>query len=230
MSGSGCPAVRCPAVRCPAVRCPVIWLGRPGSGCPADWCPPVRPVTSVSSGSAQGVALGITSVRQATVTAGTDRVARGLRCPERLGRRPESAWRGATVRRWWGGRWGSGGHGLGRVGLGRRLRPCSTADRPGGGQPGVRVAGGCRLSQAWERGSKPGVPAPECGRHLGLEHDYAAWSLWSLMARWTGWKGPTSSTVRMRRGPSAAQPGSERDRLGADNAMTCANSGGRDRV
>jgi hypothetical protein len=64
-------------VRGPTVRCPVIW------------CPPVRPVTS-SSVSARRC-LGITSGRRATLTAGTDRVAGGLRCPERLGRQPESA-------------------------------------------------------------------------------------------------------------------------------------------
>jgi hypothetical protein len=53
------------------------------------------------------VALGITSVRRATVTTGTDRVARGLGCPERLGRRPESAWRGdpAEVVRRRAGEW-----------------------------------------------------------------------------------------------------------------------------
>jgi hypothetical protein len=82
--GSGRPTVRCPAVRCPAVRCPVSWFRRP-----VIWCPPVRPVTS-SSVSARRC-LGITSGRRATLTAGTDRVAGGLRCPERLGRQPESA-------------------------------------------------------------------------------------------------------------------------------------------
>jgi hypothetical protein len=77
----------------------------------------------------------------------------------------------------------------------------------------VRVAGGCRLSQAWEHGSKCGGPAPGVV-HLGLEHDHAAWSLWSLMARWTGLKGAKELTVRMGRGPSAAQPGGERDGWG----------------
>jgi hypothetical protein len=85
----------------------------------------------------------------------------------------------------------------------------------------VRVAGGCRLSQAWGHGSKRGGPASGRGWHLGLKHDHGAWSLWSLMAPWTGLEGANELTVRMGRGPSAAQPGSEPDRLGTDNAVTC---------
>jgi hypothetical protein len=63
-----------------------------------------------------------------------------------------------------------------------------------------------------------------------LEHDHAPWSLWSLMARWTGLEGATSATVRMGAAPArpsqeVSDPGS-----GAEDAVTCENSGGRDRV
>jgi hypothetical protein len=130
------------------------------------------------------VALGITSVRWATFTTGTDRVARGLGCPERLGRPPESAWKGATVRRWWeaGGEAavadlaGSGpGRGCGRA-------PPLT----GKGEP-ARRAGRRRLPAAPGMGAR--VQARSCTwawLAACLEHDHARWSLWSLLARWTG--------------------------------------------
>jgi hypothetical protein len=79
-----------------------------------------------------------------------------------------------------------------------------------GGQAGVRAADGCRLSQAAEPGMGARVQARQSKWwHLGLEHDHAAWSLWSLMARWTGLEGADELTVRMGRGPSAAQQGGE---------------------
>jgi hypothetical protein len=180
-------------VRCPPVRCPV------------SWCPPSarsHPSRPRKPGGGLGDHVGAAGNLD-----GRDGSSCTWSAVSRVAWSTARVGLGAMLWRWCVSRWGSGGRGPGRVGPGRRLRPCSTADRPGGGQPGVRVAGGCRLSQAWERGSKPGVPAPECGRHLGLEHDYAAWSLWSLMARWTGLEGPTRSTVRMVCGPSAAQPG-----------------------
>jgi hypothetical protein len=182
--GSGRPTVRCPAVRCPAVRCPVSWFRRPGSNRPAGWCPSAR---SLLVGGSPAVAVGITS-GAGNLAAGTDRVAGGLRVPSGLVDGPSRPGGGDAVVV---GRWGSGGRGPGRVGLGRRLRPCSTAGRRGG-QLGVRVAGRCR-------------PLGVAGTFLG--HDHAPWSLWSLMARWTGLEGPTRSTVRMVCGPSAAQPG-----------------------
>jgi hypothetical protein len=198
----------------PMSSCPVSGQLVPSSGVqPSGRLVSVRPVpfSSVAArrwpwGSRRGAG---------NLAAGTDRVAGGLRVPSGLVDGPSRPGGGDAVVV---GRWGSGGRGPGRVGLGRRLRPCSTADRPGGGQPGVRVAGGCRLSQAWERGSKPGVPAPECGRHLGLEHDYAAWSLWSLMARWTGLEGANeldgADGARPQRGPArkSATPARGRQR------------------
>ena len=70
--------------------------GRPVSARPASG----RLVSTRPSGHLRlgrvspAVALGITSLRRETFTTGTDRVARGLRCPERLGRPSGSAWRG----------------------------------------------------------------------------------------------------------------------------------------
>jgi hypothetical protein len=155
MSGVGCPAVRCPAV-----RCPVIWLGRPGSGGPAGWCPPVRrpagwcppvrrpagwcppvrrpagwcppvcPVTSVSSAEARRWPWG--SRRCGGQPSQRERielqVVLGVRAAwstARVGLEGGDAVE--VVRR----RAGSVGRGAGRVVLGRRLRPRSTADRPG---------------------------------------------------------------------------------------------------
>ena len=147
----------------------------------------VRPPGPLLVGGSPAVAVGITS-GAGNLAAGTDRVAGGLRVPSGLVDGPSRPGGGDAVVV---GRWGSGGRGPGRVGLGRRLRPCSTAGRRGG-QLGVRVAGRCR-------------PLGVAGTFLG--HDHAPWSLWSLMARWTGLEGPTRSTVRMVCGPSAAQPG-----------------------
>ena len=104
--------VRDPAVR-PSGVCPSA-SGRLVSARPPDHLRLVR----VSP----AVALEITSVRRAIFTTGTDRVACGRRCPERLGRAPS---------RPGGGRWGSGDRGPGRVRPGPRLRSRSTADRPG---------------------------------------------------------------------------------------------------
>jgi hypothetical protein len=74
----------------PADWCPAGWCVRPSGVRPAGVS--ARPVSGrlvsarpsghlrLACGS-PGVALGITSVRRATFTTGTDRVARGLRCP-----------------------------------------------------------------------------------------------------------------------------------------------------
>jgi hypothetical protein len=171
----------------PMSSCPVSGQLVPSSGVqPSGRLVSVRPVpfSSVAArrwpwGSRRGAG---------NLAAGTDRVAGGLRVPSGLVDGPSRPGGGDAVVV---GRWGSGGRGPGRVGLGRRLRPCSTAGRRGG-QLGVRVAGRCR-------------PLGVAGTFLG--HDHAPWSLWSLMARWTGLEGPTRSTVRMVCGPSAAQPG-----------------------
>jgi hypothetical protein len=213
-------------------------LGRPGSGCPAGWCPPVRrpagwcppvcPVTSVSSAEARRWPWG--SHRCGGQPSRRGRIelpvvwgvpSGSVDGPSRPG--------GATRRRSCGGGRGSVGRGPGRVVLGRRLRPRSTADRPGaspaGGSP---VAAG--YPEAWERGLKCEVPAPTGGGELGLDPRLRSVVVVEPDDRVDGLEGSTSSTVRMRRGPSAAQPGSERARLGADDAVTCENGGGRDRV
>jgi hypothetical protein len=66
-------------VRCPPVRCPVSWCP------PSARSHPSRPRTP-------GGGLGDHVGAVGNFTAGTDRLAGGLRCPERLGRRPESGW------------------------------------------------------------------------------------------------------------------------------------------
>jgi hypothetical protein len=86
--------VRDPAVRPSGVRPSAS--GRLVSARPPDHLRLVR----VSP----AVALEITSVRRAIFTTGTDRVACGRRCPERLGRVPS---------RPGGGRWGGGGRPVG---------------------------------------------------------------------------------------------------------------------
>jgi hypothetical protein len=131
------PGSRRPAVRCPAVRCPVSCFHCPGSGRPVSARPASSRLVSARPPNhlrlvrvSPAVALETTSVRRGTFRTGRIELHVGLRCPERLGRPPESAWRG----RRWGGRWGSG-RGPGRVGPGRRLRPRSTADRLGEASP-----------------------------------------------------------------------------------------------
>jgi hypothetical protein len=147
-----------------------------------------------------------------TFTMRTDRDAHGLRCPSSSvdgPSRPEGGRRGGDR----GGGRGSVGRGAGRV--------CSGAScgrgRPLTGQGPARREG---------RPSLPATPrhgSAGCSvRFLHLRvaasvawtRDYAAWSLSSLTTEWTGLEGSTSSTVRMRRGPSAAQPGSERADFG----------------
>jgi hypothetical protein len=125
LSTIGCPPIRLPrpgsgrpAVRCPPVRCPV-------SG---DLVSAVRLVTSVSSASARRWPPGSRWCGGAACTPGTDRGAGGLGCPERLGRGPESAWRGR--------RCGGGGRPGGGAAVADLAGSCSTADRPRGGQPG----------------------------------------------------------------------------------------------
>jgi hypothetical protein len=175
-----------------------------------------------------GVASEVTSVRRATVTTRTDRAAGGLRCPSGSVDGPSRPG-GATRRRSCGGGRGSVGRGSGRVVLGRRLRPRSTADGQG---PARRE--GRRWLPATPRDGSVGCSVRflhlRVAASLAWTRDYAGWSLSSLTTEWTGLEGLTSSTVRMRRGPSAAQPESERARFGADDAVSCENGGGRDRV
>jgi hypothetical protein len=159
--------IRCPSVPSGVqpVRCPARPVSSPSgvrrllSGPlvsavrrPAVWCLPACPVASVSSRISPAVALGTTSVRRATFTAGTGRGSCGLLRPGRLGQRLEEAWAQATLRRSSvdqvdqeevsvaAGRWCSGG-GVG----GARPR----TDQ--GGQTAATGALGWRLRQARER-------------------------------------------------------------------------------
>ena len=149
--------VRVRASSCPVSSHPVS--SRPVSARrrPAGWCPRVRPITSVSSASARrwpwrSRRCGGQSSQQGRIELPVvGGVPSGL-----VGRRVGLEGDGGEVV---GGRWGSGDRGPGRVRPGPRLRSRSTADRPG--RPVRReVAGGCRLSQAWEHGSKRGGPGP----------------------------------------------------------------------
>jgi hypothetical protein len=131
-SGSGRPAVRCPAV-----RCPVSWFRRPGSGRPVSARPASGRLVSARPPNhlrlvrvSPAVALETTSVRRATFTKGRIQLQVVCGVPSGLVDRPSRP-RG---RRRWGDRWGSG-RGPGRVRPGRRLRPRSTADRPGQASP-----------------------------------------------------------------------------------------------
>jgi hypothetical protein len=223
--GPGCPAR---PVSGPSGGCPVAWVHRPWSGVrPAGVHPSVRspPSRPRKPGGGLGGHVG---------AAGNLHNENGSSCrwswvSEQLGRRPESAWRGAM-------RWRSCGGGRG-ASVAELAGSCSGAGcgrgRPLTGQGSARREGRRWLPATPRHGS---VGWSVRFLHLRVAasvawtRDYAGWSLSSLTTEWTGLEGSTSSTVRMRRGPSAAQPGSERDRLGADNAMTCANSGGRDRV
>jgi hypothetical protein len=149
----------------------------------------VRPPGPLLIGGSPAVAVGIAS-GAGNLAAGTDRVAGGLRVPSGLVDGPSRPG-GAMLWWWWSAGGGAAVADLAGSGSGAgcdRARPLAG----GGGQLGVRVAGRCRpLGVA---GTLPG-------------HDHAPWwSLWSLMARWTGLEGPTRSTVRMGCGPSAAQP------------------------
>jgi hypothetical protein len=124
------------------------------------------------------------------------------------------------------GRRGSVGRGPGPGGAsaGGCTRPTGQARPP----RGVPVAGDCARAGEWLARCCRTAP---CGAAIwAWSHDYSAWSLRNLTSEWTGPEGQTSSAARTARGPSAAQPGSERDRLDAGNAVTCKNGGGRDRV
>jgi hypothetical protein len=151
--GSGRPTVRCPAVRCPAVRCPVSWFRRPGSNRPAGWCPS----GPLLVGGSPAVAVGITS--GAGQPCGRD----GSGCrwsagPERLGRRPESAWRGRCC----GGR--PVGERRSRTWPGRaRAQAATVLDRWPAGRP------------AWREGRRS-LPASGRGWHL-------AWGMTTLRGR-----------------------------------------------
>jgi hypothetical protein len=157
------PGSRCPAVRCPAVRCPDIWLPCLRSLCLAVWCPArlvsslsgvqpsgVRPPVASVRPAQPGVALGDTSVRRGNLHAWDESSSMwsGVCPPERFGRRPESAWIRATLRRSCGGQRGGVGRGPGRVVLGRGGcgRPTRRPDRRKGA-PSLATAPGRVLAE-----------------------------------------------------------------------------------
>ena len=120
------------------------------------------------------VVLGITSVRRATFTAGTDRVARGLRCPERLGRRPELAWGGDAVEVVVG-RWGAAVADLGGSSSGAgcdRARPLT------GQEEASPTCGRPSLPAEPEHGSA----GPSAFLHLGVAGIFA-WNTTTLGGR-----------------------------------------------
>jgi hypothetical protein len=132
------------------VRRPASGVRRPASG---------RLVSARLSGRVRllprqpGGGLGDHSVRRATFTTGTGRVACGLPRPGRLGQRLESAWTQATLRRSSGGQVGqkevSAADLAGCAPGGGGRRPRSTADRSG--RPDRREGALCwRLSQVGE--------------------------------------------------------------------------------
>jgi hypothetical protein len=243
LGGGGCPdachavrrAVRflgqCPrAVRCPVSGCPVQPSGVqpsghlvvPSSGTdlsgrlvpsvrrPAVWCPPVRPVASVPS------RVSPPWPWEHASPAGPSRlewVGSRVACRVASGSSTaEEAWTPGDAAEVVGRPVGEGaGRESGPVAFGLRRRPRSAADRPGrpacpeGGSPLAADLGqdAQLLSVVVVEPAAPGRRARKGQR-----------------ARRQGWE----------RSPSAAQRGNELARLGADNALTCENSGGRDRV
>jgi hypothetical protein len=157
-------------------------------------------------------------------TTGTDRVARGLPCPSGSVDGPSRPGR----RRRGGGAGASGGAAVADLAGSRSGAGCGRA-RPltGQGRPARREG---HPSLPAEPGHKSGlkrdVLAPAGGGELGWTRDYAVWSLCSLTPEWTGLEEANELDGADGRGPSAAQPGIERDRLGANDAVTCENSGG----
>jgi hypothetical protein len=110
---------------------------------------------------------------------------------------------------------------LGRVVLRRE----AAADRPGRpdrreGRPSVATALGQGLADAM-------LPhGTVWSGQLAWSRDYAAWSVRSLVSEWTGLGGPTELGGQDGARPQRGQPGSERDRLDASNAVTCENGVG----
>jgi hypothetical protein len=211
--------VRDPAVRPAGVRPSGV---RPAGVHPSVRSPPSRPR---KPGGGLGCHVGAAGNRHD----GDGSSCRWSGVSERLGRRPESAWRGATRRRSWEA---GGGASVADLAGSCSGAGCGRA-RPLTGQGPARRKGRRWLPATPRHGS---VGCSVRFLHLRVAasvawtRDYVGWSLSSLTTEWTGLEGSTSSTVRMGRGPSAAQPGSERARLGADDAVTCENGGGRDRV
>jgi hypothetical protein len=183
--GSGCPTVRCPTVRCPTVRCPVSWFRRPGptvrpagvrpsARSPPRQCEPAWVRIPGRFSVSPTVAVGIMSGRRATLRPG--RIGLQVVCgSERLGRRPESTWRGRCC--------GGGGRPVGE----RRSRTWPGRARA---QAAARSTAGRWGRPAWRKGRRSlpanlgcgsaGPSATSClwrGWHL-------AWSMTTLRGRY----------------------------------------------
>jgi hypothetical protein len=218
---SGGPVICCPPVRCPALCCPPVQ--RPAGCCPpvqrpAGCCPPRRsgPVRLLPY---RAVALGPDRCGGHPSPRERVQVPVGCRAVERFGRRPRGPGRGRCCRT-------------------RVLVSGASGGRPGPGWVRRRRVPGCATSRPGRHAERPWLAA-ERGHRMRLRRAVAAPAAWlpsgaGWRPRWVvavgsaarvGGPGgrPMGVLVGMACGPSAAQASSQRSRLAAGSALTCAD-------
>ena len=236
--------VQCPRVRCPRVRCPMSGVsGCPGvrvSGCPGVHCPGVSPA-SVSARSASPSASAVS----APVTSWSVSVRRTVTRPGHGAGRPAVPANGSG-----NGRSQSRAAAPVQAVLGQRRRRAGPGRRRGGARAAGRfdrLAGRgppvaqdrpsvweqvcvlCTQAVAWRRAGRQGQ-----GWRHAADHDLG----WTATATRSGLgvvdlgpgspapAGSLARRVRRLCGPTAAQVGRERDRVGRGSPLSWENSGG----